>query len=160
MHFELLATARRSIEPHEGKHASRTDLRRAVGAAYYALFHFVAQACTDVFLPRGKKLLSRASKQAYRSIDHRDIKNACVLTKDVKYGSPQGIRGFADIFLSMNKQRERADYDPSPGADFHPKQVMHLIDACESVIAEFSAADVEDRRAFAVQVCLKSKASA
>jgi hypothetical protein len=160
MYLELLATARRSIALRDGKHASRTDLRRAVGTAYYALFHFIAQACTDVFLPRGKKLLSRANMQAYRSIDHRDIRNACILTKDVKYGSPQGIRRFADIFLSMNKLRERADYDPSPISDFHPNQVSHLIDACESGIEKFASADIEDRRAFAVQVCLKSKARA
>ena len=60
----------------------------------------------------------------------------------------------------MNKHRERADYDPSSSGDFHPKHVLDLIGECEEVIAEFSSADIDDRRAFAVQVCLKSKARA
>ena len=161
MHLELLLTSRRLIDERKGGgQASLMDLRRAVSSAYYALFHFVAQSCTDVFLPTSQKSLSRAKRQAYRSIDHRDVRNACVLTKDIKYGSPHGIREFADAFLLMNKHREQADYDISPGGDFHPKQARYLIDTCELAIEHFASADIDDRRAFAVQVCLKSKSRA
>lgn len=70
------------------------------------------------------------------------------------------MREFAEIFLIMNKHREQADYDPSSNGDFHPEQARHLIDACDTAIASFNSADIDDRRAFAVQVCLKSKARA
>jgi hypothetical protein len=160
VHLEMLMTARRLIETNVGDQATRLDLRRAVSSAYYALFHFVAQSCTEIFLPKRSKALSRARLQAYRSIDHRDIKSACILTKDPRYGSPQSMRAFAEVFLTMNKHRERADYDPSAIGDFHPEQARYLIDACDTAIGSFNATDIDDRRAFAVQVCLKSKARA
>jgi hypothetical protein len=95
----MMMTARRLIETESGDQARRLDLRRAVSSSYYALFHLVAQSCTEIFLPKRSKALSRARQQAYRSIDHRDIKAACVLTKDPKYGSPRAMREFAEIFF-------------------------------------------------------------
>jgi hypothetical protein len=160
VHLKLLLTALKLLEDQSGDPASAADLRRAVSTAYYALFHFVVQSCVEILIPSSKRPLTRAKQQAFRSIDHRDVKNACIRSKDPSYGAPQQAVQLADTFLDMNKHRERADYDPSASSDFHPKHVLDLIGECEEAIAEFSSADIDDRRAFAVQVCLKSKARA
>jgi hypothetical protein len=160
LHLELLATARRLSARKPSKSLTSTDLRRAVSTAYYALFHFVCHSCVEIFLPASQRPLSRARQQAYRSLDHRDVKNACILAKDQKHGYPLLLQKFAEVFLELNKYRERADYDPSPRGEFQLRQVFALIGECEAAISNFNAADIDDRRAFAVQVCLKSKARA
>jgi hypothetical protein len=160
VHLEFLRTALKLLEGQSGNPALPADLRRAVSTAYYGLFHFVVQSCVELLIPSSKRPLTRAKQQAYRSIDHRDVKNACIRSKDPKYGAPQQVRRLADTFIDMNKHRERADYDPSSSGEFHSKHVLDLIGECEAAIAEFSTADIDDRRAFAVQVCLKSKARA
>jgi hypothetical protein len=158
VHYELLTTALRLLATHDGGLPLPTDLRRAVSTTYYALFHFVIQSSVEILMPNTKRPLLRAKQQAYRSIDHRDIKGACLKSKDPEYGAPAQVRRLADTFLDLNKHRERADYDPSVHGEFHIKHVLDLIGECETAIAEFKTADIDDRRAFAVQVCLKSKA--
>jgi hypothetical protein len=135
VHFELLTTALRLLHDQSGSPALPTDLRRAVSTAYYALFHFVASSCVELLIPMGKRPLARAKQQAYRSIDHRDIKSACIRSKDPKYGAPQQSRQLADTFLDLNKHREHADYDPSADGEFHIKQVLELLGECEEAIA-------------------------
>lgn len=160
LEHELIRTAVKLLEDCNGSSPSEADRRRAVSTAYYALFHFTARSCVDVFMPSGKRPLARAKQQAYRSIDHRDVKNACTCTKNPKFGAPIQIRRFADTFLTLNKYRERADYDPSVDGEFKLNHVIELIGECIDAMTEFRSADIDDRRAFAVQVCLKSKVRA
>jgi uncharacterized protein (UPF0332 family) len=160
VHAELLRTARKLVDCEKSAQPSICDLRRSVSTAYYALFHFVAQSCVETLLQDAGKALTRARQQAYRSLDHRDITTACKMTRGQDYGSPKQIRDFASVFLRMNKFRERADYDSSTEGEFQINQVLALVGECETVICEFGDADIDDRRAFAVQVCLKSKARA
>ena len=62
------------------------------------------------------------------------------------------IRVFARLFVSMQKDRHDADYDPY--ATFFKSQVIANIAAADVAIREFSQTPRKDRRAFAVYVLL------
>ena len=65
---------------------------------------------------------------------------------------PQAIQVFANLFVSMQKDRHDADYDPY--ATFFKSQVIANIAAADVAIRQFNQAPRRDRRAFAVYVLL------
>lgn len=71
---------------------------------------------------------------------------------------PAGIQDFANFFVTMQKKRHDADYDPFAKA--FKSAVIADIKAAEDVIAKFKAAPVKDRRAFAVWVLLDDRRKA
>ena len=57
----------------------QAELRRAVSAAYYALFHALARCCADTLV--GATPASRSQTawtQTYRALEHGYAKNQCV----------------------------------------------------------------------------------
>jgi hypothetical protein len=157
VHAELLETAKKLICSTSLSPASQTDLRRAVSTAYYACFHFASNCCVVDLLGLGSKNLSRAKSQIYRSLDHKDISAACVKTKDKDYGFPDGIRSFSIFFENMRKFRIRADYDIDESSNFNASHVQHLIGECEEAIKQYSEANVDDRKAFAILMAIKTR---
>jgi hypothetical protein len=158
VHVELLETARKLLCAVTDQPPTRTDLRRAVSTAYYALFHFVSFSCVNDMLGGGTKNLGRAKLQAYRSLEHRDVLTACEMAKIPKYDFPQQIKTFAAVFIDMQKRRAKADYSPEDADDFKLPHVEHLIGECEAAISLYQSVDLDDRKAFAVLVTMKSRA--
>lgn len=58
----------------------QTDLRRAVSAAYYGLFHVVATAIADQFVGAVRRGTPEYAL-AYRRIDHKALKALCAEIK-------------------------------------------------------------------------------
>lgn len=56
--------------------ATQVDLRRAISAAYYAVFHFCLAAGTDMILGAGASASARYSI-VYRSVDHARLRGLC-----------------------------------------------------------------------------------
>ena len=114
------------LEKHRPKQAS---LRRAVSAAYYALFHFLIEEST--FLAVGTSNASRPLRQLVgRGFSHTVMKSASAEMGKLTpfdllkpfwplYGvtsSPQ-LQTLARNFVELQQERHRADYDlsrPSP----------------------------------------------
>ena len=131
-----------------------TDLRRAVSSAYYALFHLLSQYCADMLVGATKAPRSQAAwLQAYRSLDHSYVKNQC--SKLSRLSFPPQIRRFGELFVEMQKERERADYDPE--TVFNRNEVLQRIKEVEKVIEKSGTTDNKDLRAFAVLVALKRR---
>ena len=127
----------------------QTELRRAVSATYYALFHTLARNAADLLVgDRSSTRTRQAWRQTYRALDHRRIKNQC--TKQTIARFPQGIQDFADHFVRMQRRRHLADYDPFER--FARGSVTQLVEATRSTIDEFENVARDDRRAFAVFV--------
>lgn len=118
LHQDLLAQARHLLrkEPRRPKQAS---LRRAVSAAYYALFHLLVHESS-------KKLVSGASHTRLRALTSRAFEHGTMrqasrafasgglppnLEQMLPQGAPPAIRQIAEIFLILQQARHGADYD-------------------------------------------------
>ncbi len=118
LHADLLGQARHLLrkEPRRPKQAS---LRRAVSAAYYALFHLLVHESS-------RRLISGTAHErlralAARAFDHGTMKKASrafasggippSLQSILPHGAPAEIRQIANIFVSLQDARHSADYD-------------------------------------------------
>lgn len=136
------------------KKPRQADLRRAVSASYYALFHAVATACADTLI--GTTLAHRNSetwRRVFRSLDHNHAKAQCTTRRTSLV--PAGLEPVADAFVTLQDQRHIADYDPH--AQFLLRDVQAHISQADNAIHLLSAANVGDRRTFAAWVLFKPK---
>jgi hypothetical protein len=145
-----------------GRGRPRTiDHRRAVSAAYYALYHRMIDACLDLMFPSG--IPESARHAAARWFDHADITDVCQWVLKVatytqpqperpqgvkdngvwelfsrpvaggrRSGVPVSVRFTADAFITLQQARHAADYDHS--ASF-PKAVArtHVLTAARAI---------------------------
>ena len=130
-------------------------LRRAVSAAYYALFHAMARSCADMVAGATPASRSHAAwRQVYRSLEHGHARNQCK-NKTVMEKFPEGIQSFGRAFVEMQRQRHSADYDPDP--KLLRTDVKQLIDKTAKAITEFNKTTPADRKAFAIYVLLRTR---
>jgi hypothetical protein len=150
---ELLKTAR--LLASQGRKPRQSDLRRAVSTAYYALYHALARCCADRLVGGDNSNRSEAAwLQVYRSLDHRQVKQACEKTA-MMTKFPKGIQDFADKFVQMQEKRHTADYDPS--ARVLRSDVNNDIGIVEATIAGFESVAQKDKTAFAAYVLFKRR---
>jgi ATP phosphoribosyltransferase regulatory subunit HisZ len=99
------------------------DLRRAISAAYYAVFHATLAAAADLYVGAVKRATSEYTL-VYRSVDHKDIRELCSKVRApnlsgrfTQYSPRDGfdadIRAFAQALLELQEKRLEADYNPS-----------------------------------------------
>ena len=152
--LELIETARElaSGTPYKPRQA---DLRCAVSAAYYALFHCVMRTCADSFIGTvGAQRSDGAWRQVYRALDHGSCKKRCAQVD--RFGFPQPIVDFANVFTEMQDKRHRADYHPSPS--LIRSEVMADIEDCENAIERLESSELRDKRAFAAFILFARRA--
>lgn len=106
---DLIAQANRLARATQRK-PRQVDLKRAVSAAYYAMFHALARECADTIAGTGPQRSEAAWLQVYRALEHGVAKNACKEAKTK--GFPPEIVEFAEAFVTMQEERHTADYDP------------------------------------------------
>ena len=128
----------------------QAELRRAVSAAYYALFHTLALCCANRLA--GSDRTGAAWIQTYRALEHGYARNQCN-DQSALISFPDEIRLFCRRFVSMQGQRQRADY--SPNATFSRDRVMQFINESEDAINALENAPGADRRAFSLHVLLR-----
>src|SRR5260370_33389741 len=100
----------------EVKKPRQASLRRAVSAAYYALFHMLIDEAVLKLIPSAPNLLR---VQTQRAFTHADMRNACEqLTKSsnafarllVRPVEPE-LQTVAEAFVELPFHRHAADYD-------------------------------------------------
>ena len=130
----------------------QTDLRRAISAAYYALFHALAATAANTLIGADRRGgIEPLWARTYRTLEHGYARSQCN-SAEIGLFSP-AIRDFAAKFVDMQSQRHDADYNP--GRIFTRPQVMTLIDEVEEIIVEFENAPAWERRAFAVHALFR-----
>lgn len=133
----------------------QTELRRAVSNAYYAMFHCLARCCADTMVGgTGANRSPDAWRQVYRALQHGLAKDACSNKAMVKK-FPRAIQDFATQFVTMQKKRHHADYDPT--GIYYRTAVLTDILITEAMISAFNAVPIKDRRAFAAWVLFKER---
>ena len=99
---------------------SQEDLRRAVSASYYAVFHLICTVAADLFAGKTQQK-APAYALVYRSFDHAQPRKACVevqsptsaVTAIVPAGEARDkLIQFAAITVELQRARNQADYDP------------------------------------------------
>ena len=144
----------------------QANLRRAVSAAYYSLFHFlVDEVCCGVI---GTQHPERGYRQSLaRAFAHTTMKDACgsfaacQLPKSVVRPLPKSaagnyvvlkpIQNIAATFVDLQEERQLADYDLSK--QFRRSDVLALIEQTAAHISEFSSLPASHDRQFFL-VCL------
>jgi uncharacterized protein (UPF0332 family) len=122
---ELLEQAERLSASTTSGRPTQADLKRAISAAYYAVFHFILASLADEIVGSTKRNQARYAL-VYRSIDHRGLRDLCekivkprfpekYLAYLPKGGLGPNIIDFAGAALELQEKRHSADYDPSFG---------------------------------------------
>lgn len=149
-----LLDSAKSLVPANGRKPKQADLRRAVSAAYYAVFHELARTCADALVGKTKsRRPNKAWVEVYRGLDHGAAKNACNGAGNVAF--PQGILDFADAFKQLQTARHGADYDPM--IRLSKVEALGFITLAEDSMSALKGANANDKLAFAAWVLITSK---
>ena len=137
------------------KRPRQSNLRRAVSTAYYAMFHCLARCCADTLIGSRSADRSRpAWRRVYRALEHGFAKNSCK-NQTITKKFPKDIEDFANTFVSLQRKRHSADYDPF--SQFTKLEVERDISATRDAIERFQSTPIKDRRAFAAFVLFKNR---
>ena len=106
---EMIRIARQLAAGHLGSRVGRprqADLRRAVSAAYYALFYALAACAADTLIgPNPANRIEPLWLQTYRTLEHGYARERC---RGAMMGLfPLEIREFAQQFVDMQRLASR-----------------------------------------------------
>jgi hypothetical protein len=150
---DFIASARKLLAGQP----SDVDIRRAVSAAYYGMFHQMSGAVfSQASSHRGGATLAGGWVKVYRSADHRALSSRCNDAKDAVWAFSQPIVSYAEALVRTYKARIDADYDPSVSLVLSDAAL--IVDLAELAIAEFDAVPDQERRAFVLFVSLRALA--
>ncbi len=146
MHEALLQQAK-TLAAIDPRRPSQVNLRRALSAAYYALFHCLTQAACEAMLGTRhevqgfRHVLARAfthtaMRDACRSFSGGNLPGHVLKTLPTSFIVPSEIRDISEAFLNAQEIRHSADYDA--GAHFDRINVEARIEAIETSIAAFN----------------------
>ena len=152
----LFEQAERLIAPPPAGPPRQVDIRRAISAAYYAVFSHICSRAADHLIGR-----SRRNDPLYglvhRAVDHRGLKRLC---EDLHKSNPppaytafvpqSGLgRDFSDFALALiglQEDRHEADYDPM--VRLQASDALVAIDSGRAAIKAFNGLPAETRRTF------------
>ncbi len=151
----LLQQAARLIESPQPGPARQVDIRRAISACYYSVFHRVLCAAADTAIGRVHRATARYAR-VYRSVEHRDLRTICDIAKrsslPVGYqehgpvgGFVANIRAFAESVVWLQERRHAADDDPRPR--YHAGHAREAIIVAAAAHQDWRAAPTEQKDA-------------
>lgn len=152
----LLDQAIRLIGPKTAGKRRQVDLRRAISAAYYGVFHATLTAAADEFVGVTKRATPQYAL-VYRSVDHRALRELCTEVKkptlppryarhEPPKGFSAGIKAFAAALVELQEKRHAADYDPS--ARMKQSDALLAVATARSALRAFGSAGSRGRKAF------------
>ncbi|MFH1469627.1 MAG: hypothetical protein ABIO70_34900 [Pseudomonadota bacterium] len=163
LHQDLLDQAGHLVK-REPKRPKQASLRRAVSAAYYAVFHMLIDAASR-FVVRGSNRpeLRRAVTRAF---DHGEMKSAAnsfkggtlpsVLQGAVPGPIPLELRRLCVTFIDLQQTRHEADYDLT--RVFGRREAQDLVTKAEQAFQDWSkVAGTHAADAFLVALLLRKK---
>jgi hypothetical protein len=156
MYRDLLAQAK-NLATADVRKPKQANLRRAISAAYYGLFHFlVDQSCRTVMGTQQSQVAFR--HVLARAFVHSDMRSACesfsggTLKQNVRKGLPgsfaipKEIKHIASTFVALQSKRHLSDYDLSER--FSRSDVLNNVREAEIAIDQFSGLPSSDEKTF------------
>lgn len=132
----------------------QTFLRRSVSTAYYALFHHIVAAAADALVGRKHRRTPRYAL-IYRAFEHARMRQVSEMLDVQRFSekaraalqtdrpSPE-IRRLATAFVTLQKQRHWADYDPQ--GNITTSDTRDLIEQAELAIEALELIPLDERR--------------
>lgn len=154
---ELLDQAEVLVK-REPKNPKQASLRRAVSAAYYALFHLLAEASARLFAGLCGRSRSETVSLITRSFSHIDMKKvsdrfekselpAALQVPNEKYVAPPDLRFVAEVFGLLYQARMDADYDTGKPVT-RPEALKQIENARKAFVAWDRVKDTADARMY------------
>lgn len=152
----LLQQAAGLLALYPGRKPRQTELRRAISAAYYGVFHFVLEQAADTYVG-AKHAATPQYGLAYRSISDAWLRNLCT---DVAKPNPpaklkpflpenglsEDLRKFAVAVAELQEKRHGADY--APADRFGRGDELAAIERARSAVERFANAPASERQVF------------
>lgn len=153
---ELLSLAARLLSSEMKNEAT---FRRSISTSYYAVFHLLVNAATEMLIEGSQREGLRAAVR--RAFTHTRMADACKafmrdrhkLSALISSSPSQELRWVCQSFLELQEERHRSDYDTSASISYD--------DAFDALIVAVSAftfwqsvRDTEDARVFLVALLL------
>jgi uncharacterized protein (UPF0332 family) len=123
----------------------QTDLRRAISATYYGLFHFAVGGAVDFFIGPENRSTSEYIT-AYRKLRHEPLRKLCEQLQKEQMASFGEVRKFGSAVAELQDLRHKADYDPS--FSITADNVKTHIKEARRAVARFQEATEIQRTAF------------
>ena len=115
----------------------QAELRRAVSAAYYALFHALSRSCANILVGVAPASRSQpAWSQVYRALEHGYAKNQCAHWNKLSR-FPRADTGFRASYSSPCSVIVKKP-TTIPNAQFFRSDVLRFIDEAKRAISEFA----------------------
>ena len=149
---EMLAEA--PIHGEARGRPQQTHLRKANSAAYYAMFHALANSNADTLI--GSAPAIRRSEEwtaAQRGLNHGTAKNQ-MLNGSRMATFHSDIQDFAETFIALQVQRHEADYNPNLSAPLTRTQTVRNIQRARDASQRFLATPPQERKRFATHLLL------
>ena len=144
---ELIDTCYKLVPQSATPPPSDADLRRAISAAYYAVFHTLAASNAELIAGQPQSGISAyAWERVYRRLDHGRARNN--LRAILNLLSPAG-ENFARTFIELQNLRLEADYNPN--ATIISSDAVNAIAQAETAIRDFAQVTQEERRLLVAQ---------
>jgi uncharacterized protein (UPF0332 family) len=126
-------------------------LRRAISAAYYGMFHALAWYAALIVAGAAA---GEDWAHVYRAIDHDTAKKGC---NRVSGSSDYTVvvRRFAVAFVTLQTEREKADYSPVYRPTLVDARTLVLL--ASQAVQDLVRADALDRRRLCAQVLFKKR---
>jgi hypothetical protein len=153
---ELLTLARLEANGFGTDPPSDAVLRRAVSTAYYAAFHALLGTIAEMFTTDAPGQW-RSRLLFYRALDHVTARNRCKklglesLPKEeanffeIPQFAPE-LRGFANVFVALQEQRHKADYDPE--LRLTKELALDAVEDATGAIHDLKSAGIDQRKLF------------
>jgi hypothetical protein len=152
----LFEQAEKLIIPPPAGPPRQVDIRRAISAAYYGVFHATLAAAADQFIGKTKRTDSQYGLD-YRSVDHKWFRDLCddlrKQTPPMRYnrhlpnnGFGENIVAFAAAVVELQEKRMVADYDPM--IRVKTSDALLAIKTARAAVRRFSRASSARRNAF------------
>lgn len=134
----------------------QADVRRAISAAYYGVFHAIITEGTNLFIGITNKN-SKNYGLAYRSVDHawlrdlcREVQKATLPNRfkpfEPKNGFGPNIQAFAIALVELQEKRHVADYDIT--ATMRQSDAILAVKTARAALRRFGKASKARRNAF------------
>ena len=144
----------------ERKKPKQASLRRAISAAYYALFHLILDEGSKQFAtnPKLRTLVRRAFSHSEMKKAAKSLASGGSLPEHVDaifQGTiPPELRAIAKSFITLQEHRHEADYDLN--TSFRKSQVADLIGLARKAFADWAAVKARPADRAAVELFLTS----
>ena len=153
---DRMLTIARELASRDAGHPGQASLTRAVSTAYYALFRallheVVAQTITWGF--KSERYWDTV-RPLYRAVDHGHAKTVFNRTLNDSHSTTE-LRQLARLFIDLQAERIRADYDPRP--EFRRSEAIELIGQAAGAIELLRALPTESKRLLIILLIAKQR---